>query len=209
MAFVKKTLSNDESVRNDVGGVDISALVDGLNSIDPATRRQAARELSRQSDTARHLVDRLSDEEDPSVRNALLTGLTVIGDETAARGLVASLRSDDPGTRNGAIEAMKQMPDAVALIMPELLADQDADVRIFAVNILESLRHPNVEAWLIQVITHDSALNVCATAVDLLSEVGTQAAIVPLEMFKARFSHEPYVSFTVDFALNRIQGESQ
>jgi hypothetical protein len=49
-------------------------------------------------------------------------------------------------------------------------------VRIFAVNILESLRHPQVEEWLIEVIEGDPHLNVCGTAVDLLGETGSPGA---------------------------------
>ena len=106
--------------------------------------------------------------------------------------------------RNEAIEAMKQLPDEVAPIIHGLLADSDPDVRIFAVNILESLRHPDVESWLIEVIETELNVNVCGTALDLLSEVGTDAALEPLARFKARFSDEPYIQFAADLALSRI-----
>jgi HEAT repeat protein len=88
--------------------------------------------------------------------------------------------------------------------MLELLADADPDVRIFAVNVLESLCHPDVETWLIQVICRDDHVNVCATAVDLLGEVGSADAIQPLEQLKSRFSDEPYIQFAADLALRRI-----
>jgi HEAT repeat protein len=107
--------------------------------------------------------------------------------------------------RNEAIEAMKNLPDAVAPIMAGLLADPDPDVRIFAVNILESLRHPDVEQWLIEVISEDEHINVCATAVDLLGEVGSEAAVPALEALKARFPNEPYIVFSADLALKRIR----
>jgi HEAT repeat protein len=99
---------------------------------------------------------------------------------------------------------MKLLPEEVAPIMRELLGDADPDVRIFAVNILESLRHPEVEAWLIEVIATDPHVNVCATAVDLLGEVGSAAAREALLHLKARFSDEPYVQFATDLALRRI-----
>jgi hypothetical protein len=65
----------------------------------------------------------------------------------------------------------------VVPVLRSLLADPDPDVRIFVVNILDSERHPEVESWLIEVIETRSHVNVCATAVDLLCEVGTEAAI--------------------------------
>ena len=90
----------------------------------------------------------LQREEDSSVREIILTTLTQVGDEEAVAGLVNCLRSEDASLRNEAIEAMKLLPDEVAPIMGQLLKDPDPDVRIFAVNILESLRHEKVEEWL-------------------------------------------------------------
>lgn len=119
---------------------------------------------------------------------------------------VMTLRNrEDAALRNEAIEAMKQLPDEVAPIMHELLADPVSDVRIFAVNILESLRHPEVEAWLIEVIEKDPHVNVCAAALDLLSEVGTEAALQALPRLKTRFADEPYIHFAADLALKRIR----
>jgi len=147
----------------------------------------------------------LTHEKDVSVREIILTSVTRIGDEIAVSGLVECLRSDEAELRNEAIEAMKQLPDAVAPIMLGLLMDEDSDVRIFAVNILESLRHPQVEAWLLQVIDVDDHVNVCGTAVDLLGEVGSAAALSALQRLKARFAEVPYIQFAADLAIKRIQ----
>jgi hypothetical protein len=78
-------------------------------------------------------------------------------------------------------------------------------VRIFVVNILNSERHPDVEQWLVNIIEHDAHVNVCATAVDLLCEIGTEASIDPLLRLKARFAHEAYIQFAADLALKRIR----
>jgi hypothetical protein len=45
---------------------------------------------------------------------------------------------------------------------------------------------------------------VCATAVDLLAEVGSPAALEPLQQLKVRFAEEPYIQFAADLALKRI-----
>jgi HEAT repeat protein len=87
-----------------------------------------------------------------------------------------------------------------------LLADSDPDVRIFAVNILDSRRQPDVESWLIEVIEKDVHLNVCATAVDLLCEVGTEAALEPLLRLKVRFVSEVFIQFAANRAIKRIRG---
>ena len=204
MAFIKK--QNTESVVQEERKQtrECPDLLAGLEADNPTARRWAARDLVNCPDVAAALVERLKREEDLSVREVILTTLTRLGDSTAVAGLVDCLHSEDTALRNEAIEAMKQLPDEVATIMQELLADPDPDVRIFAVNILESLRHPDVESWLIEVIETDAHVNVCATALDLLSEVGTEAALEPLARLKARFADEPYIQFAADLALSRI-----
>ena len=183
---------------------DCPGLMLELDNPDPMARRWAARDLTDCPAASPVLVSRLQREQEVSVREVILTTLTALGDEAAVAGLVNCLRSEDAALRNEAIEAMKQLPDAVAPIIVGLLADTDPDVRIFAVNILESLRHPAVESWLISTIDSDLELNVCATAVDLLGEVGSSAARQPLLRLKARFADEPYILFAADLALKRI-----
>lgn len=182
-------------------------LLKQLSDPSPTARRWAARDLINCRDDAMAMVERLKIEPDNSVREVILTTLTCLGDQAAVNGLVECLRSEDASLRNETIEAMKQLPDEVAPIMQGLLSDRDSDVRIFAVNILESLRHPDVERWLIDVIEHDPHVNVCATALDLLGEVATQAAELPLIRLKARFNDEPYIQFAADIALKGILGD--
>jgi HEAT repeat protein len=183
---------------------DCPGLLAQLDDADPTARRWAARDLTGCPGASEALVRRLLREEEAAVRSVILSTLTILGDEIAVEGLVRCLRSEDAAVRNEAIEAMKQLPVEVAFVMGALLADADPDVRIFAVNILESLRHPEVERWLITVIERDPQLNVCATAVDLLGEVGTSAAREPLQRLKARFAGEPYIQFAADLALRRL-----
>lgn len=175
-----------------------------LDETSAEARRWAARDLADFPGCAAALVARLRVEHDNSVREVILTTLTRLGDSTAVAGLVWCMRSDDAALRNEAIETLKQLPAALAPLMRQLLADEDSDLRIFAVNILESLRHPEVETWLSEVIERDVHVNVCATAVDLLGEVGSRAALEPLLRLKARFAREPYIQFAADLAVKRI-----
>ncbi|RNE92248.1 MULTISPECIES: HEAT repeat domain-containing protein [unclassified Marichromatium] len=183
---------------------DLPGLLSALEAADPLARRWAARDLADHPDASRALVERLGIETEPSVSQVILTTLTRLGDEIAVAGLTECLRSEDAMLRNAAIEAMKQLPDEVAPVMEQLLKDHDPDVRIFAVDVLESLRHPRVEEWLIRVIAEDPHVNVCATAVDLLGEVGSERAVPTLHALKARFVDEPYIQFAADLALKRI-----
>jgi len=205
MAFIKNTHTHFTTQDEHQPMRSCSDLLVGLEDGNPTTRRWAARDLVNCKNVAAALIDRLKREADLSVREVILTTLTRLGDSIAVAGLVDCLRSEDAALRNEAIEAMKQLPNEVALIMQELLGDPDPDVRIFAVNILESLRHRDVESWLIDVIETDSHINVCATAVDLLSEVGTDVAVAALTELKRRFADQPYIQFAANLALKRIQ----
>ena len=184
---------------------DCSHLEQQLSDPDPTTRRWAARDLANSPEAAASLLVHLQKEQNRSVREIILTSLTKMGTREVVVGMIQCLRSEDAALRNEAIDAMKLLPDTVAPIMSDLLRDADSDVRIFAVNILESLRHPHVEIWLREVIECDNHVNVCATAVDLLGEVGTSDSQDALEKLSVRFPHEPYIRFAVDLALKRIR----
>ncbi|MBK6999981.1 MAG: HEAT repeat domain-containing protein [Rhodoferax sp.] len=205
MAIVKR--SQTQSVDSDERARprDLAGLIALLQDPNPTARRWAARDLCAFPDAAAALVARLPTETESAVREAILMALTEIGGTVAVAGLVECLRSDDAALRCEAIGAMKLLPDAVAPIMEGLLEDANPDVRIFAVNVLESLRHPDVEKWLLKVIDQDPHINVCATAVDLLGEVGTSDAIAALNRLEQRFAVEPYIVFAADLALKRIQ----
>jgi HEAT repeat protein len=204
MAFVKKQVVSNVSSDERLAPRDFAGLVAELSADNPAARRWAARDLAAYPEASAALVARIKEEDQSNVREALLTSLTWIGDEVAVSGLIDCLRSEEAALRNEAVEAMKELPEKVAPIMGSLLADANPDVRIFAVNILESLRHPAVEEWLIDVIEHEPHVNVCGTAVDLLGEVATPAARDALLGLRKRFPDEPYIQFAADLALKRI-----
>jgi HEAT repeat protein len=204
MAFIKKQSSIRDPAADDRHHVrDRDGLVRELDDADAAARRWAARDLAAHPQASVPLLARLQVEAEVSVREVILTTLMRIADPAAIAGLVDCLRSEDANLRNEAIEAMKSLPAEVAPIMRGLLNDRDPDVRIFAINVLESLRHPDVESWLIGVIDHEPLVNVCGTAVDLLSEVGSAASHDALERLKARFAAEPYIQFAAALALKR------
>jgi HEAT repeat protein len=204
MAFVKKISAPQVGQLVPVFAGEPADLMAQLSDPDPLARRWAARDLLSYPEAASALVSRLQSESEISVREVILTSLTRLGGDVAVAGLVQCLRSEDAHLRNEAIEAMKALPVEVAPIMGALLLDEDPDVRIMAVNILESLRHPQVEVWLIDVIDNDQVVNVCGTAVDLLGEVGSVASHDSLLRLKQRFVDEHYIQFAADLALKRI-----
>lgn len=205
MALIKNHKSavtpQDEHAR----GQSVQELSKVMETGDAQARRWAAKDLVAFAEASEVLVARLALETEHSVREAILLALTEIGDKTAVDGLVECLGSEDAQLRNEAIGAMKNLPAQVAPIMEGLLNDSDPDIRIFSVNVLESLRHPQVVPWLVKVIQQDPHVNVCATAVDLLGEVGDDSAVTALHHLKQRFPNEPYIQFAVTLALKRIE----
>lgn len=203
MAFIKKTTTPAHDTQERALTRDCAGLIAQLTDDDPSVRRWAARDLLSYPQATGALVARIELETELSVREVILTTLTRLGGPIAVAGLVECLRSEDAQVRNEAIMAMKALPTEVAPIMDGLLVDADPDVRIMAVNILESLRHPKVETWLMEVIDRDLVVNVCGTAVDLLGELGSPAAHEALKRVKQRFIDEPYIQFAADLALKR------
>jgi HEAT repeat protein len=184
---------------------EIDQILAALEGADAGGRRQAARQIADCPDAAKALMSRLKREEDAAVRDVILNTLVRLKDTSIVAGLAECLRSEDAALRNETIEAFKQLGHEVDPILESMLADPDPDVRIFVVNILESQRHSEAENWLIKVIEDDSHVNVCATAVDLLCEVGTEASSDALVRLKARFASEPYIQFAAGLALKRIR----
>lgn len=175
-----------------------------LDAPEAAVRRAAAHALGGCPDAVPALLRTLEQETEQPVRSALLATLGRIGNEEAAAGLAACLRSEDAWLRNAAIEVLRGLPAQVATVIAHLLVDWDRDVRILAVGILDTLRHDCVEEWLLQLIEADADVNVCGAALDVLAEVGTETARAPVERLLQRFGGEPYIAFAGKLVLGRL-----
>ena len=188
---------------------DMGGLVAQLLDADPAVRRWAARDLATQPKAAQALCARLAEERDAGVRSALFTSVShiAIGERGSdvVQALLPMLRSEDPGLRNGVIEVLSALPDAVAPHIEALLRDADSDVRIFTVNLLGDLPHPKVPRWLQQVLLEDSAVNVVGAALEVLAEVGTVESLPALRAVAKRFAGEAFIGFAVSLAVERIE----
>ncbi len=181
-------------------------LVEDLSSSDANTRRWAAMDLAHH-DAADLLGNAFLQETDASVREAMITSLASLGNASAAGHLVAGLRSEQASVRNECIDALRSMPSQCESIIPSLTVDPDSDVRIFAVNILETLQHPKVESWLIGILQNDPEVNVCGAALDVLAEVGSEQSLSAIDAVVDRFPDEPFIEFGASLARDRIRGE--
>ena len=202
MALVKAR----EPVEDTAPSRGFDVLIAELWSAEPRVRRAAVRDLADVPGTAIALCDRLDVETSPSVRSAILTRLILIGTPEVAARLTDHLHSDDAQSRNAAIEALQEMPTAVVPLLERLLADEDADVRIFAVNILAVLSHEEAPERLALVVRTDPHINVCTAALDGLVEVGAIEMISDIERLVTRFPESDFIRFAVDTAIRRIRG---
>ncbi|MGN7614019.1 HEAT repeat domain-containing protein [Magnetococcales bacterium HHB-1] len=195
----------DERRRSTLRGP--GGLLEQLTDPRPLARRWAVRDLSAFPEAVNALLAHLHSETDDSVREVILTSLLAIGGETVVIGLMPYLRSEDTFLRNGAIETLQGLPSAVSGHIEALLRDQDPDVRIFAVDILRELAHPEAPLWLEAVLDTEPEVNVCASVVDCLAEVGNLGSIPAIQSTLERFPEQPFLKFAADMAIKRIRNE--
>lgn len=184
---------------------DRDGLIAQLADPDAGVRRWAARDLAQYPEAAPLVCARLTQEGDASVRAVLFSTATKLGGRDVVQAMVQLLRSEEPALRNGAIEVLAGLPDAVTPHIDRLLADADSDVRIFTVNLLGELRHPQVPRWLAQVLHTEAEVNVVGAALEVLAEVGGPENLSALREAKRRFAADPYIGFSVDLAIERIE----
>ncbi|MCW6512879.1 HEAT repeat domain-containing protein [Lichenifustis flavocetrariae] len=203
MPLIKASNASARKKSQSLATIDRTALGRDLKSADIETRIAAVR-LAARFGEAELLTRQLEAETDPALRETLLTCLVRIGGVKAARPLIALLGTDDTPLRNAVMETLQSMGEDVLSEITALLENESADLRIYAVNILLSLRSPRVPDLALKVIARDPHVNVCAAAVDVLAEVGRPDMVEALRAVAARFPDQPFLAFAVRAAIKRI-----
>jgi len=211
MALLKKAksipsiASNEQQCRRSHPR-DEATLIEFLNHDDPQERRYAARDLNAFPEAIDALCDCVTTESELIVSQAIFDTLSAIGGERVVERLMPMLKSEDAALRNGVIEVLQGFPQEVAPRIASLLNDPDSDVRIFAIDVLQILAHPEAPGWLLEVIRDEEHINVVGTALDRLAEIGTPEMLPDLQAVKLRFSGEAYISFSADICIQRLTG---
>ena len=205
MPLIKPVKRSEPPVITESESLPLADLVSMLGSDLAETRQSALGGLTAYLEAAIPLCHQLELEQDAPTREMIAVVLSRMGSAKTVEELLPLLRSDNATLRNTVIDILKLLPTDVAPHMETLLDDPDPDVRIFAVNILETLLHPKVEDLLIAVISVDAHVNVVETALDLMGEVGNDAALPALAVVNTRFPGEPFIAFAVNNALKQIQ----
>ena len=177
-----------------------------LDSSDAESRWTAARALAGHAEAVPELAAALGRETVPRVREAIMTALMRIGDTASVEAILPCLRSQDAGLRAAAIESLQALPEAIAPFMAPLFGDRDSDVRLLATELTRNMKASEATQLLCDLIEREQHPNVCAAAIDVLTEVGTPEAIPALEKCAARFAETPFLPFAISVAIARISG---
>ena len=177
-----------------------------LDSPDAESRWAGARGLAGQADAVPALAAALARESVPRVREAIMTALMRTGDAASIESILPYLRSQDAGLRAAAIEALQAMPSAVAPFIAPLFSDTDSDVRLLATELARNIKASEATPLLCDLIEREQHPNVCAAAIDVLTEVGTPEALSALEKCAVRFAATPFLPFAISMAIARISG---
>jgi HEAT repeat protein len=167
-------------------------------------RWAAARSASLLPDALPLLTAALSKEQVARVREAIFTALAKIGSIESANVAIPYLRSDDAAQRTAALDALRAMPQAAVHLLPGLLRDVDTDVRLLACEIARALPVDDANRLLGELIGREHDPNVCAAAIEVLAEAGSAASLPVLEQCASRFPDEPFLTFAIKIARDRI-----
>lgn len=187
---------------------DAAAVLRGLASGSADERWAAARAAADVTDAATALATALRIEGEPRVREAMFTSLARIRTPESADHVIALLRSESANLRTGALDALRIMIGAMPDLIPRLLSDQDADIRILSCELARALPSPEATSMLCALLDREQEINVCAAAIDVLAEVGGPAALPALAGCAQRFRDAPFLGFAVKIATDRITAQS-
>ena len=176
----------------------------GLAGANPEERWSAARAAAELPDSAGALAAALPQETDPRVREAMFTSLARIGTRESVTRMLPMLRSDDAALRTGALDALRSSVIAAHELLPQLLNDPDADVRILSCELARGLPSEAASRSLCALLDREAEINVCAAAIEVLAEVGNHAALPSLAQCAQRFSQVPFLTFAIKLAADRI-----
>lgn len=174
----------------------------------PEERWEAARALGGDPTAVAPLALALVTEDQPRVREAILTGLARTASAEAVDAVLPHLRSDDAGLRTGVLDALKAMPSAVAARLEALLRDPDSDVRILACDLARHVPAAQAAPLLARVLQVEPEVNVCAAAVETLAELGGPDEAPALLACANRFPEAPFLRFSIEVTLDRIAAQA-
>jgi HEAT repeat protein len=170
-------------------------------------RWAAARAAADFPDQARALGEAAVREQDPRVREAIFTSLVRIATPGSVEALLPLLRSDDASLRTGALDALLSLKGLAWPYVPGLLRDRDSDVRLLACELARGMPGDDATRVLCDLLEDEVAPNVCASAVEVLGQVGGPAALPTLARCAERFRGTAFLEFAIRITADRIRSQ--
>ena len=200
MPLIRKTATPAAAAPPDPAKV-FEALAGGTED----ERWDAARAAPGIPGAARHLHEAALRETSPRVREALFTSLTRIASPESVELLLPLLRSDDAPLRTGALDALRAMKGLAWPYLPRLLEDGNADVRLLACELARDQPGKESAALLCDLLESEREQNVCASAVEVLAEIGDPEALPALSRCAERFRGVSFLEFAIQTTIDRIR----
>jgi HEAT repeat protein len=203
MPLIRKPAGSPPAPARDSASM-LNALANGTDD----ERWAAARSVAEVPAGVQALGDALSRERNLRVREAIFTSLARIGTAESVELVLPFLRSDDAHLRTGALDALRAMKGGVEPYMPQLLHDHDADVRLLSCELARNLPSEAAAGLLCALLDSELEPNVCASAVEVLAEVGGPEALPVLARCADRFRGTPFLEFSIKITAERIRAQS-
>jgi HEAT repeat protein len=203
MPLIRKNATSTPTARLDPAAV-LVALASGTED----ERWEAARAASGIPGAAKALCDAAWDETSARVREAIFTSITRIATPESVELLLPLLRSDAAPLRTGALDAMRAMKGVAWPYVPSLLRDANSDVRLLACELARDQPGKDSAPLLCELLESDPEPNVCASAVEVLAEIGGPEALAALERCKERFRGVSFLEFAIGTTIERIRSTS-
>jgi len=203
MPLVRKGATPPSSPLLDPGKV-LAALASGSEE----ERWEAARLAPGIPGAAKALADALLREPSARVREVLFTSLTRIVTPESVELLLPFLRLDDARLRTGALDALRAMKGEAWSHVPTLLRDVDPDVRLLACELARDQPGEEAARLLCALLDVEPEANVCASAVEVLAEIGGPEALPALERCARRFRGNQFLEFAIAASVDRIRSPS-
>lgn len=188
---------------------DTAQFISELSNSDRDVKRSAIRQLASHESSHSLFLERLLEEDDPVVIEALFSGLEQGISEDDIAKIILLLKSEQVQLRNGAIELLQQHPLLFAANVNRLMEDDDPDIRIFCVDIIGVVAHKEARNWLHHIVLNESNENVVGTALDKLAEIADESTLGVLDKVQSRFQNHAYIGFVISLIRTQLESSDE
>jgi HEAT repeat protein len=203
MPFVRKTPATTPASKLDADQV-LTALASGTDD----ERWAAARAGAEMPEHVIALGGAIQRERNPRVREAIFTSLVRIATPASVEAVLPLLRSDDAQLRTGALDALLSLKAATWPYVPVLLRDPDADVRLLACELVRNMPSERAARLLCELLEEEREPNVCASAIEVLGQIGGPESLPTLASCADRFRGTAFLEFAIRITSDRIRSQA-